>query len=65
MGCSNYFQPIHLQPFYVEMFGFKKGDFPVTESIAERTIALPFYNNLTEAATDYVVQNLRDIIVSL
>ncbi len=65
IGCSNYFPPIHLQPFYVEAFGFKKGDFPVTEHISERTIALPFYSNLAEAATDHVVQNLRDIIVSL
>ncbi len=43
---SNYFSPVHLQPFMVERFGYKKGDFPVVESVSESTIALPFYNNL-------------------
>jgi len=41
------------------MFGYKKGDFPVTESISQRTIALPFYNNLKERDIDYVVKKLK------
>jgi len=45
---SNYFPPAHLQPFMAKQFGYKKGDFPITESVCERTIALPFYNNLTK-----------------
>jgi len=65
VGCSNYFTPIHLQPFYVEMFSFKKGDFPVTEHVSERTIALPFYNNLSETEVDFVVENLKEIISRL
>jgi len=65
IGCSNYFTPIHLQPFYAEMFGFKKGDFPVTEYISERTIALPFYNNLGEDEIDFVVRNLKEIVSNL
>jgi len=65
VGCSNYFTPIHLQPFYVEMFGFEEGDFPVTEHISERTIALPFYNNLSETEVDFVVENLKEIISGL
>ncbi len=58
IGCSDYFQPIHLQPFYREL-GYREGDFPITESIAARTIALPFYNNLSEGEIDYVVSNLK------
>ncbi len=65
IGCSNYFSPIHLQPFYREMFGFKEGDFPVTERISERTIALPFYNNLREEQIDYVCKHLNKIIMNL
>ena len=63
--CGRYFTPIHLQPFYVKMFGYKKGDFPVTESIAERTIALPFYNNLSEREIDLVVSNLKETVAAL
>lgn len=59
VSCSNYFAPIHLQPFYVKMFGYKKGDFPVTEHASERTIALPFYNNLREEQIDYIVNELK------
>jgi len=65
IGCSNYFTPIHLQPFYRKMFGYKKGDFPVTEEVSERTIALPFYNNLKEEQIVYVCESLRRIIHSL
>ena len=65
IGCSNYFSPIHLQPFYIEMFGYKKGDFPLTERVSERTVALPFYNNLKEEQIDYVCENLKKIIQSL
>jgi perosamine synthetase len=54
VGCRNYFSPIHLQPFYVDQFGYRKGDFPVTEFVSERTIALPFYNRLSEGEVDYV-----------
>ena len=65
IGCSNYFSPIHLQPFYRKMFGYKKGDFLVTEKVSERTIALPFYNNLKEEQIDFVCNNLKEIIQSL
>jgi perosamine synthetase len=65
IGCSNYFTPIHLQPFYRKMFGYKKGDYPLTESISERTIALPFYNNLEEAQISYICETLKEIICSL
>jgi len=65
IGCSNYFTPIHLQPFYRKIFGYKKGDFPITELVSARTIALPFYNNLKEEQIDYICENLKKIIQSL
>ncbi|MDH3583171.1 MAG: DegT/DnrJ/EryC1/StrS family aminotransferase [Phycisphaerae bacterium] len=54
VGCSNYFPPIHLQPFYREALGHRPGDFPITESIAGRTIALPFHNGLDPTQVDLV-----------
>ena len=62
IGCSNYFAPIHLQPFYVERFGFKPGDFPVCEALAARTIALPFHHELTEANVDFICDELRAML---
>lgn len=62
VACQVYFPPIHLQAFYREQFGYKPGDFPITEALAARTIALPFHNHLTEADVDYVVTTLRGLL---
>jgi perosamine synthetase len=62
IGCSNYFPPIHLQPFYMQDHGFKRGDFPITEHVADRTIALPFHNRLTHMEIEGVVHHLREAI---
>lgn len=64
IGCSNYFTPIHLQPHYREL-GWKYGDMPVTERISERTIALPFFNNLKEAQIKYVVKAVTEFLLKL
>lgn len=55
-----YFLPIHLQPYMVERFGFKVGDFPVTEDLGNRGLALPFSGMMTEAQVDVVCQALRE-----
>jgi len=60
--CSNYFQTIHLQPFYKKEFGYEKGDFPVSENASDRALALPFFNDLTEKEIDFVVKKLKDIL---
>jgi perosamine synthetase len=46
IAANTYFQPIHLQPFYRSCFGYAEGAFPIGESAAERTVALPFFNEL-------------------
>jgi len=58
IGCSNYFAPIHLQPFYARAHGFVRGDFPRCEALADRTIALPFHHELSEADVDRICGEL-------
>ena len=65
IGARNYFPPIHLQPLYQRMFGYRAGSFPVTEHIADRTIALPFFNHLTQGEVQTVCLSLRNAIHSL
>jgi perosamine synthetase len=60
--CRDYFVPIHLQPFYREVVGTKEGDFPITESVAARTIALPFYNRLEKKQVEYIVSVLKKLV---
>jgi perosamine synthetase len=65
IGAGNYFSPVHLQPFYRERLGYKPGDFPVTERISARTLALPFYNRLTPEDQDLVVACLKSALARL
>ncbi len=54
-----YFTPIHLQPFYVQKFGYKRGDFPVTEAAGDTCLALPFSSVMTEEQVAYVCRSLE------
>ncbi|MCS6840440.1 MAG: DegT/DnrJ/EryC1/StrS family aminotransferase [Roseiflexus sp.] len=55
-----YFTPIHLQPFYRKRFGFRRGDFPITERLGDMSLALPFSSVMTESQVDMVCQRLRE-----
>jgi dTDP-4-amino-4,6-dideoxygalactose transaminase len=57
-----YFLPIHLQPYMVERFGYRKGDFPVTEDLGERGLAVPFSGVMSEAQVELVCSELRSTI---
>jgi perosamine synthetase len=59
---SNYFPPVHLQPFIASRHGHAPGDFPVAESVSRRTIALPFYNRLTLDEVALVCRVLRGVL---
>ncbi|MFH1443907.1 MAG: DegT/DnrJ/EryC1/StrS family aminotransferase [Candidatus Peregrinibacteria bacterium] len=65
VGCNIYFPCIHLQPFYREQFGFKEGDFPVTEHVADRTIALPFSSRISQKDVAKVCETLKDGLLHL
>jgi len=60
--CRPYFPPIHLQDFYRRRFGYREGDFPVTEALAKSTLALPFSSVMTEDQVDYVCEKLNQIL---
>jgi dTDP-4-amino-4,6-dideoxygalactose transaminase len=60
-----YFTPIHLQPYMVDRFGYRIGDFPVTEDLGRRSLAIPFSSVMTEDQVEYVCQNLDDVLETL
>jgi perosamine synthetase len=60
-----YFAPIHLQPFMVERFGYRPGDFPVTEDLGMRGLAIPFSSVMTESMVEQVCQAMRLVLQSL
>ncbi|HEX3033489.1 MAG TPA: DegT/DnrJ/EryC1/StrS family aminotransferase [Bacillota bacterium] len=60
--CRPYFTPIHLQDFYREQLGYREGDFPITEGVSKSTLALPFFNNITEGEMEYVAATLAKAV---
>jgi perosamine synthetase len=59
--CRPYFVPIHLQPYMAEKFGFQEGDFPVTEDLGRRGLAIPFSGVMTEAQVEMVCEEIRKV----
>jgi dTDP-4-amino-4,6-dideoxygalactose transaminase len=57
--CRRYFSPIHLQPVYRKLFGYRRGDFPVTELLGDVSLALPFSGVMSEGQVDRVCERLR------
>ena len=57
-----YFSPVHLQPYIREQWVCKEGDLPVTESMGQRCVALPFFNGLMEVQVDRVVAALTQAV---
>jgi dTDP-4-amino-4,6-dideoxygalactose transaminase len=59
-----YFIPIHLQPYMAERFGFREGDYPITEDLGRRGLALPFSSVMSEEQVELVCKEARLAIES-
>lgn len=57
-----YFLSIHLQKFYKHTFGYSEGYFPISEDASNRSIALPFFNNIRFEEQEYVVEKLKEAV---
>ena len=55
-----YFLPIHLQPYVAERFGYREGDFPVTEDLGRRGLAIPFSGVMSRDQVEFVCEALKD-----
>ena len=54
--------PIHLQPFYRKNYGFKTGDFPVSENFYRNEVSLPIYPDLSTGDVEFVINSIKEII---
>jgi dTDP-4-amino-4,6-dideoxygalactose transaminase len=57
-----YFMPIHLQPYMVEKFGYRQGDYPITEDLGKRSLALPFSGVMSKELVDIVCDALDKVL---
>jgi perosamine synthetase len=57
-----YFPAVHLMSYYRERFGHREGEFPVCEDVAARSIALPFFPEMTEGQVGRVAEALAEVL---
>jgi dTDP-4-amino-4,6-dideoxygalactose transaminase len=61
ISCSVHFIPLHLHSFYQDTYGYRRGDFPVCESIYDREVSLPLYPKMTEEDVKYVIEAVKEV----
>jgi perosamine synthetase len=57
-----YLPAIHLMTFYREAFGHREGEFPVCEDVAARSVALPFFPEMTDGQVERVGAALAQVL---
>lgn len=62
IGVNLHYIPVHLQPYYQQNLGFKKGDLPEAELYYAQAVSLPMYPDLTEEQQAYIAQTLGSIL---
>jgi perosamine synthetase len=64
IDAKPYLPAIHLMSFYRERFGHREGEFPVCEDVARRSVALPFFPQITESEIAQVAEALAGVLTS-
>lgn len=62
IGTGLHFRAIHLQKYYTETFGLKRGMLPNTEWNSDRILSLPFCPSMSDADVDDVVDAIKSIL---
>jgi len=62
--AAAYCHPLHLQRHYLEL-GYRRGDYLVTEKVADRAVALPFHTHLTEEQIAFIVATMKDASINV
>jgi perosamine synthetase len=64
VAAAAYSRPLHLQSYYFDL-GYRRGDFFVTEKVADRAVALPFHAHLTEDQIAFIVGTMKDASINV
>lgn len=62
IGVGVHYIALHLHPYYQKTLGYKRGDFPNTEWISDRTVSLPLSAKLTDKDVKDVIEAVREIM---
>jgi perosamine synthetase len=62
IGVNVHYMPLHLHPFYLDKFGYKKGDYPVAEGYYDRAITLPVFPGMSDRDVEDVIEAVTKVI---
>jgi perosamine synthetase len=62
--AAAYSNPLHLQRHYFDL-GYRRGDYLVTEKVADRAVALPFHTHLEESQIAFIVETMKDASINV
>lgn len=64
IGTGIHFRAVHLQKFYQEQMGFKRGSLPNAEWNSDRICSLPLFPGMTSEDVDDVVSAIKDVLAA-
>ena len=62
IGTQVHYIPVHLQPYYQQNFGYKKGNYPKAEEYYKVALSLPLYPKMTDLDQKRVLDSIFDIL---
>jgi len=62
IGTQVHYIPVHTQLYYQQNFGFKEGDFPISEEYYQHAISLPLYPKMTDEDVQRVIEAITALL---
>ena len=62
IGTQVLYIPVHLQPYYLKKYNFKKGDFPNSENYYESCLSIPVFPGISKKEITYIIEKINNLI---
>lgn len=62
IGVHVHYIPVHLQPFYREKYGHRRGDYPEAEAFYDAALTIPLFPAMTDADCERVIQSVMETV---
>ena len=61
IGAGLQFSAVHLYEFYKKTYGYKEGDFPISEKVGQTIVSLPLFPSMSENDQERVIRTMQKI----
>lgn len=62
IGTAIHYKPMHLEPFYQQKLGYRRGEFPNAEKFSSRTLSIPLFPTLDDAEQETVIKAVLELV---